>query len=342
MSDNGPGVLTGLVSGAAAEAFERLSRSDGLPVGPGPDGFDADDPVWRELVDAGVVTVLGSGPQRVVRAVHPTIAVRRLLDRQHRRLAELQTQLATTWERFAAMVPPTAGLAGGAGDPGADEVQVVRDHPEMTRLAAGLYRSPKRVLRATLNGHFASGKATEGVLLPPEDAIAAGVEFRMIYDVKHVSDTWGAYSVEQSVRAGEQARVRRTVPVRMMLVDDTVALVTIDESGAAGALHVRSPALLAVLTEWFDLLWDDPGSTVVRVGATGPAAGTGRAGAGELTPVQQKVLRMMASGLTDTAIAHQAGTSVRSVRRHVSAILAHLGAESRFAAGVAAAKRGWL
>lgn len=330
MGEHEPNLLAGLVSAEAAAAFQRLSHVPGILVGRGPDAFDPEDEVWRELLDAGVISFIGSGEHRLVRAMHPTIALRRLLDRQHRRLAELQTRLATTWERFAGMVSPTAGLSEGLGED-SDEVQVVRDHPEMTRLAAGLYRSPKRVLRATLNGHFASGSATEGVLLPPADAVAAGVQFRMIYDVKHVSDEWGAYSVEQSVRAGEQARVRRTVPVRMMLVDDTVALVTIDESGAAGALLVRSPALLAVLTEWFDLLWNDPGSTVV-----------GEGGSGALTPVQQKVLRLMASGLTDTAIAHRAGTSVRSVRRHISAILEALGAESRFAAGVAAAKRGWL
>jgi len=125
--------------------------------------------------------------------------------------------------------------------------------------------------------------------------------------------------------------VRSTVPVKMMLVDDSVALVTIDESGLGGALHVRSPALLALLSEWFDLLWDDPTSTVL-----------GEEGSVELSPVQRKVLHLMASGLTDTAIAHKCGTSARSVRRHVSVIMEKLGADSRFAAGMAAAKRGWL
>jgi DNA-binding CsgD family transcriptional regulator len=329
--DDRSGVLRGLVSEAAAAAYERLLAVSQLPVGPGPNAFDTDDPACGELLDAGVISISGRGDSLFARTVHPTIALRRLLDRQHRRLARFQAQLADTWERFAGMVSPTSGL--GDPDPagGGEDIQVIRDYPEVVRLAAGLYRAPKRLLRATFNGYSITGYTAEGVLLPPADAIAAGVEFRMIYDAKHASDEWGAHSIEQSVQAGEQAKVRKTMPVKMMHVDDAVALVTVDHIGSSGALHVRSPALLAMLAEWFDLLWDDPGSTAVGVTA-----------AAELSPAQRKVLRLLASGLTDEAIAHQTDTAVRTVRRHVSAILDLLHVDSRFAAGVAAVKRGWL
>lgn len=324
------GLLSGMVSDEAAMAFGRLLSAPQLPVGRGPGMLDLDEGPGRELLDAGVINITGSGDARFARTVHPSLALRRLLDRQHRKLAELQQQLGRAWEQFAGMMSPTTGLAHGPIDD--DNVRVIRDYPEIARLASGLYRSPKRLLRATLNGHFVDGAPTHGVLLPPADAIAAGVEFRMIYDAIHVSDPWGSYSVEQSVQAGEQARIRKHVPIKMMHVDDAVALVTIDTTGAAGALHIHSTALLELLAEWFDLLWRDPGSTVVGGGAD----------EAELTGAQQKVLRLLASGLTDEAIAHRTGTAVRTVRRHVGAILKVLGADSRFQAGAAAAKRGWL
>jgi DNA-binding NarL/FixJ family response regulator len=44
----------------------------------------------------------------------------------------------------------------------------------------------------------------------------------------------------------------------------------------------------------------------------------------------------------DEAIARALGTSVRTVRRHITALLEMLGVNSRFAAGAAAAKRGWI
>jgi DNA-binding CsgD family transcriptional regulator len=326
----GRNVLMGLVSDEAAETYERLrAAAAGVPVGSGPGRLDLESPPGLELLQAGVVCFSGIGDERAAQAVHPAIALRRLMDRQHRHLSELQTNLAATWERFAAIVSPTAGLTDGALD--SDDVRAVRDRGEMARLAAGLYRSPRRLLRATFNARSGTGPTTEGILLPPADAVAAGAEFRMIYDVEHASDQWGSQSIQQSVRAGEQARIRKTVPVKMMHVDDTVALVTIDRTGVEGALHVRSPALLELLAEWFDALWLAPDSTVVN-----------GLQAADLTPARHKVLCLMASGLTDEAIAHHAGSAVRTVRRHISAILEILQVESRFAAGVAAAKRGWL
>jgi DNA-binding CsgD family transcriptional regulator len=322
-------VLAGLVSEAAAEAYDRLHEAVHLPVGAGPGKFDLTDESGKELLDAGVITFAGTGEKRFVRVVHPSIALRRLLDRQHRHLSALQADLSETWQRFAALVSPTSGLIGG--DLESDDVRAVRDRAEMNRLAAGLYRAPRKLLRATFNSRSGQEPTTEGTLLPPPDAIAAGVEFRMIYDTQHVSDKWGSYSIEQSVLAGEQARVRHHVPVKMMHVDDTVALVTIDRTGTQGALHIESPALLRLLAEWFDVLWDAPDTTVV--GGHMPDA---------LTPVRHKVLTLLAAGLTDESIANHTGTAVRTVRRHISAILEILQVDSRFAAGVAAVRRGWL
>lgn len=323
-------VLAGLVSPAAAEAYERLHAAGQIEVGTGNGQFDADGQPGKELQDAGVLSFVGAGDQpRFVRTVHPAIAVRRLLDRQHRHMSMLQASLAESWERFAAMVAPTIGLAEGVLD--GEDVQAVRDPAEMARLAAGLYRSPRRLLRATFNGRSGHNPTTEGLLLPPPDAIAAGVEFRMLYDVEHASDEWGSYSIEQSVLAGEQARLRQSIPVKMMHVDDSVALLTIDRTGAQGALHIRSPALLQLLAEWFDGLWQAPDTTVL-----------GEAAPAELTATRHKVLRLLAAGLTDEAIARQTGTAVRTIRRHVGAILEILQVDSRFAAGVAAVKRGWL
>lgn len=322
-------LLAGLVSDAAAEEYDRLHDAVHLQVGSGPDQLDVTASAGKELLDAGVVTFAGTDDDRFVRAVHPSIALRRLLDRQHRKLAELQGDLAQTWERFAALVSPTSGL--GDSDLDTDSVRAIRDRPEMARLAAGLYRSPRRMLRATFTARSGNQPTTHGMLLPPQDSVAAGVEFRMLYDAQHAADHWGSYSIEQSVLAGEQARVRQTVPLKMMHVDDLVALISIDQSGSQGGLHIESPAILRLLAEWFDAMWVAPDTTVI--GGQGPE---------ELTPVRRKVLTLLAAGLTDESIANHTGTAVRTVRRHISAILEILQVDSRFAAGVAAAKRGWL
>ncbi len=58
--------------------------------------------------------------------------------------------------------------------------------------------------------------------------------------------------------------------------------------------------------------------------------------------VPQRVLELMAEGLHDDAIARRAGMSTTTVRRHITAIMTRLGVTSRFAAGAAAQRRGWI
>jgi len=96
---------------------------------------------------------------------------------------------------------------------------------------------------------------------------------------------------------------------------------------------IRAPVIVAALREYFELLWD----RATPLSAQRPAAPGDR-----LTPAQQAVLEMMAQGMHDERIAHQAGISVTTVRRHITSIMTRLGVTSRFAAGAAAQRRGWI
>jgi hypothetical protein len=64
---------------------------------------------------------------------------------------------------------------------------------------------------------------------------------------------------------------------------------------------------------------------------------------GEPAPgeIQLKVLRMMPTD-DDAAIARRLRLSVSTVRRHIKALYLMLGVNNRFAAGMVAAKRGWI
>lgn len=56
----------------------------------------------------------------------------------------------------------------------------------------------------------------------------------------------------------------------------------------------------------------------------------------------RELVRMLAGGLTDEAMARKLGISERTVRRLVSELTERLGAASRFQAGVCAVRLGWL
>jgi DNA-binding CsgD family transcriptional regulator len=89
---------------------------------------------------------------------------------------------------------------------------------------------------------------------------------------------------------------------------------------------VRTPVVVGVLRALFDELW----------GRAVPLP-WGRRGDGMV-----KVLRLAAQGMCDESIARQLGVSVRTVRARFADAMSELGAQTRFHAGVEAARRGWL
>ncbi|WP_020629743.1 helix-turn-helix transcriptional regulator [Amycolatopsis alba] len=134
---------------------------------------------------------------------------------------------------------------------------------------------------------------------------------------------------QRNTQPGE-FRVREHLPFRMVHVDDRIAAVSVAGRSTDSTFVIRSPLLLGLLAEWFDLLWSAPGTTA--------PAGTPSA---TLTSNQRQVLGLLqAHG--DETIARLLGISATTVRRHVKAIYEKFGVNNRFAAGVAAAKLGWL
>lgn len=89
---------------------------------------------------------------------------------------------------------------------------------------------------------------------------------------------------------------------------------------------VRAPIVVGVLRALFDELW----------GRAVPLP-WGRRGGG-----MGQVIRLAAQGVCDESIARQLGVSVRTVRARFADAMTELGAQSRFHAGVEAARRGWL
>ena len=113
---------------------------------------------------------------------------------------------------------------------------------------------------------------------------------------------------------------------------DTLRL-PLTPTGTAGALVIRAPVIIAALREYFELLWE----RAIPLRPSRTAAPGDR-----LTPIQQTVLELMAEGHHDEAIAYRAGISTTTVRRHIAAIMNRLRVSSRFAAGAAAQRRGWI
>lgn len=160
------------------------------------------------------------------------------------------------------------------------------------------------------------------------DALAvAGRQVRAIYPARALAEV--PQALADNAAHGEQIRVLPEVPGRLMAVKGAVAVLA-EPLGLGGSprVVVRQPAVVELAAAYFDTLW----AQATAVPDFHRAAGVAR----------RLLLQQLAAGAQDEQMARRLGVSLRTVRRRVAEVMAELGAESRFQAGVEAVRRGWL
>jgi DNA-binding NarL/FixJ family response regulator len=118
---------------------------------------------------------------------------------------------------------------------------------------------------------------------------------------------------------GEDARVLKGVPLKLMIADARTAIVPLsqEESGIDGIVVMQASPLIVAMTTLFDNLW--------RVATPVGSTAEGR----NMVPGEQLLLELLSAGLTDQAIGHQLGVSARTVQRRIRRLLDVTGARSR-------------
>ncbi|MCT9090956.1 helix-turn-helix transcriptional regulator [Streptomyces sp. ASQP_92] len=166
-----------------------------------------------------------------------------------------------------------------------------------------------------------------------ELALERGVQIRSIYQESFRNDAPTLEYVRWYCDLGGEARTVPIVPMLMVIVDRSAALVPVDpEDARAGALEVRSRGLVNALVVLFDHLWE----------SGTPFGEAPRRNEHALSPQERELVLLLGIGCTDDIAARRLGVSLRTVRRMSSELMSRLGARSRFEAGVRAAKEGWL
>lgn len=159
-------------------------------------------------------------------------------------------------------------------------------------------------------------------------AIARGVNVRQITTRAGLQADRGLGSIMH--RAGGQARVVPTIERKISVLDRRVAMVALDGSVLANGFElVRDPDCLRAMVAGHQQLWDSGTEPVPDRSGQPPA---------HLAPV----VAALASGETDEVAAARLGISSRSYSRRVAELLVLLEVRSRFQAGSAAARRGWI
>ncbi|MDL4770693.1 hypothetical protein [Actinomadura xylanilytica] len=268
----------------------------------------------------------GAGLPPCVVPAPPDLALQGTLAGLSRRLVAEQERVLDGQRRMAE-TPPSAGASA---DGHVDRlVRILTDRSEISETARGLLSAVRRDW-LTLENHMVERPLDESAAMPPPPSLDDRVRCRTIYEAACTESPLGARLIEINARAGEEARFVPRIGMKAKIADEAIAMVPLTPTGASGALLIRSSVIVGALREYFELLWE----RAIPIGAA--HAGT------PLSPVQTVILNLLAQGISDESIARQVSMAVPTVRRHIGVIREHLGAETRFAAGAAAVRRGWV
>jgi DNA-binding CsgD family transcriptional regulator len=317
-------MLEGLLSIGAGALYDSLIRNGPIPL----EDPRASSQEMDELLDKGFVRRDYRGEPSIM-PVEPTRAVDHAILAAQQQMLEQQRMIVVARQQLD-MLQAAYQAANGAGATSA--VEVLTDPKRIGELSVELCLSARQDFLTFTTRHFKRAPSAGTVMQLPAAVAQRGVVLRNVCE-RAVLDLESAQdNVTASLAAGWQMRVAPELPMKMVIADRHSALVPLDPSGMEGALLVRAPTMVAALRMLFELVW----AQAVPLGEQPPGVRNG------LTPTQAKVLDLLATGMTDGAIARYLEVSERTVRRHVSALLEALQADNRVAAVYAATRLGWL
>lgn len=165
--------------------------------------------------------------------------------------------------------------------------------------------------------------------------LARGVTQRVVYCRESLEYPGNLEdSIEPCVEAGEQARVLPSVPVKLVIIDDAYALVSLSvkEADVHNSMLIVQPCgLFSALVALFEESW------VNALPFYGREPQPQR-----LLPADRRLLALLAAGVSDDDIAREIGISRRTLFRRVELLMTRLGATTRFQMALQAQRRGWL
>jgi DNA-binding CsgD family transcriptional regulator len=166
------------------------------------------------------------------------------------------------------------------------------------------------------------------------DARGRGVRYRGIVDSDYLALPGAVDHVRADIEKGDEVRIVHRLPFKMVVADRRTALIPLDlSSPRSEVLLVRTSALLDALYALFESLWERAVPMSIGCDMSAPP-GTG----GRLPAESREIVRLMAAGLNDKAIAHELALSMRTLNRRIAELMSQLNARSRFQIGWMAAR----
>jgi len=256
MDDAGTGPLVDLgLTGYEASAYLALirrGRATGAEIArlaelPRQRIYD----VLSGLVARGLASVEPGRPSRYT-AVAPDEAIATLLAEHRSRLGQLERRAAAAVERLT----PAYRAGRDENDP-LSYIEVLREPAAIGRRFAELEASAEHEILVFTKPPYAIAPADNVAGL---QLLERRIEARSVYERSLYDDPAQADVVRRFVAAGERARVVDELPLKLVLIDERLALFTMEDpvAGSAGLtiMIVEHAALARLLKLAFERVWE--------------------------------------------------------------------------------------
>ena len=263
-----------------------------------------------------------TGDRTRLTAAAPTM-VETMIAGHLRELRSAQEILDRTMARYRAQLLPLHG-------PGVFEV--VRGADELRQMALHVLHSARDEVLNMVKPPIMAIPLDEQA--PPGD----GVRGRAIFDTEAIGGVGSLDAIRSEIRPLDKVRVHTKLPVKMLAVDRSLALLPLGPQHDSTPIGVVIPggAVLDAFLALFDYVWS--AAMPLRVTDNG-APGAGEPGG--LPAEDRRLLSLLLSGLTDEAIAAHFRVSVRTVERKIQAMMRAANVRSRMQLAWKAARHGW-
>jgi predicted transcriptional regulator len=289
--------------------------------------------VLGRLTRMGLARKISERPVRYL-AVTPDVAISDLINRREAELNRARTvvhELMDTHREASGILHPDMA------------VDVLTDRDDISAMARRIQADARVQVRGFDRPPYIDRPGSNlGVQVERQ---RRGVRHRVVYDRAAVALRGRLeQDIMPSARAGEQARVRPELPLKLILCDDRMGIIpfSIAPRGEAAAYAIYGSSLLAALSALFEAEWDRAVPLSDLVSQRGDEDASARPSHDdEPDDDTRNLLTLLAAGLTDDAIARSLGWSSRTTQRRLQRLMTTLGASTRFQAGLLATRRGW-
>lgn len=286
--------------------------------------------ILETLIQVGLAAAgrngASEGDQPVFRALPPDVALGTALLRQQESLEAARRVVTQLTEEYRASLR--------RHDAGA-LVEIVNGRADLRARLRHLQDTAREELRWFCRANHVAMASTENT--EEFQALARGVEYRVIYERALLEEPGMIENVAEGIRSGEQARCVPTLPVRLAIVDRSVAVCPLVPDGGSTeptAAVIGRSQLLDALLALFDSYWDRGSPVVLTDHGADPDAGP--------DAQERLLLSLFVAGLPDKAIASQLAVSRRTVQRRLWDLMARAGVDTRPGLAFQAARRGWV